>query len=190
MRLQTAATCLMVATLALSGYAQAEETPPLKGSREYFSDVPLLDQTGKRVRFYSDLLQGKVVVINSFFGTCTSICPPMMTKLRQLQNALGDRLGREVFFVSLTVDPERDTPTRLREFARNYGARPGWSMVTGKKENVDWALYKVGHFVDSPDNHSGLLIIGNEATRTWKKIPSTVRLEQLLDEVESVVRAQ
>src|SRR5258708_29020262 len=121
---------------------------------KYFSDVTLVDQNGKEVRFYSDLLKGKVVVINSFFGTCTSVCPPVTQKLVQIQDALGDRFGKEVFFLSLTVDPARDTPARLKQYSEKYHATPDWSFLTGKKEDMEWALYPVGQYSAHNNDHS------------------------------------
>src|ERR1041385_6236023 len=88
-------------------------TTKLSPAEKYFSDVELMNQDGQKLRFYSDVLKNKVVVINTFFTTCTNICPPMNRNFEQMQEALGDRLGKDVFLVSITVDPETDTPTRL-----------------------------------------------------------------------------
>ena len=113
-------------------------------AEKYFSDVELIDQDGQKLRFYSDVLKNKVVIINTFFTTCTNICPPMNRNFEKIQEALGDRLGKDAFLISISVDPETDTPTRLKEYGRRFHARPGWIFLTGKKENVDWALYKLG----------------------------------------------
>src|SRR5678816_1664021 len=111
-------------------------------AEKYFSDVELIDQDGQKVRFYSDVLKNKIVAINTFFTTCTNICPPMNRNFEKIQDALGDRLGKDAFLISITVDPQTDTPTRLKEYSRRFHARSGWLFLTGKKENVDWALYK------------------------------------------------
>ncbi|HEV3469617.1 MAG TPA: SCO family protein [Pyrinomonadaceae bacterium] len=150
----------------------------------YFSDVELLDQDGRRVRFYSDVLKGKTVVVNAFFTTCTSVCPPMNRNMEKIQEALGDRLGKDVFLVSISVDPLTDTPARLKEYAAKFHARPGWTFLTGKKENVDWALYKLGQYVESKDDHKTVFIIGNEATGLWKKAFGMSRADELIRIVE------
>ena len=155
-------------------------------ARKYFSDVTLVDQNGKSVRFYSDLLKGKVVVINSFFGTCTSVCPPVTQKLVQIQNALGDRFGKEVFFLSLTVDPVHDTPARLKQYADKYHAKPGWSFLTGKKEDIEWALYRVGQYSAEKEDHSTILVVGNEPKQYWKKLFSLAKTEELVKLVTAV----
>src|SRR6185436_4415743 len=82
-------------------------------AEKYFSDVELINQDGQKMRFYSDVLKDKVVVINTFFTTCTGVCPPINRNLEKVQEALGDRLGKDAFLVSMSVDPETDTPARL-----------------------------------------------------------------------------
>ena len=91
-------------------------------AEKYFSDVELLNQDGQTMRFYSDVLKDRVVVINTFFTTCTGSCPPMNRNLEKVQEALGDRLGKDAFLVSMSVDPETDTPVRLKEYSRRFHA--------------------------------------------------------------------
>ncbi len=155
---------------------QAPVSPPLKEAensskaQKYFSDVILVNQNGEQLRFYSDLLQGKVVVISSFMATCTSACPAKNRNLEKLQDAAGDRLGKDVLILSISVDPVTDTPERLKEYAKTYHAKDGWHFLTGKKENVDWALYKIGQYVPNKADHTNILVMGNEATGLWKKV--------------------
>jgi len=156
-------------------------------AEKYFSDVELVNQDGEKVRFYSDVLKNKVVVINTFFTTCTSICPPMNRNFEKIQEALGDRLGKEAFLVSISVDPETDTPTRLKEYSRRFHARPGWMFLTGKKENVEWALYKLGQYVEAKDDHTSIFIIGNEPKGLWKKAMGLAKAEELIKIVEDVI---
>lgn len=155
-------------------------------AQKYFTDVELVDQNGRRVRFYSDVLKGKTVVINAFFTTCTSVCPPMSRNLEKVQAALGERVGRDLIFVSITVDPEVDTPERLREYARKFHAGAGWLFLTGEKERVEWALYKVGQYVESKDDHTTVVIVGNERTGLWKKAFGLAKAEELAAVVRSV----
>ena len=163
--------------------AAAERKP----AEKYFSDVELINQDGQKVRFYSDVLKDKVVVINTFFTTCKSICPPLNRNFEKIQEALGDRLGKEVFLVSISVDPETDTPTRLKEYGQRFHARPGWLFLTGKKENVDWALYKLGQYVETRDDHTSIFIIGNEPKGLWKKAFGLAKAEELIRIVEDVI---
>lgn len=156
-------------------------------AEKYFSDVELINQDGQKLRFYSDVLKNKVVIINTFFATCTGVCPPMNRNLESLQDALGERLGKEAFIVSITVDPETDTPVKLKEYGRRFHARPGWLFLTGKKENVDWALYKLGQYVETRDNHMTIIIIGNEPTGLWKKAFALAKADELMKIVDDVL---
>lgn len=161
--------------------------PTMSPAEKYFSDVELINQDGQKLRFYSDVLKNKVVVINVFFTTCTGVCPPMNRNFEKIQEALGDRLGKDVFLVSISVDPETDTPPRLKEYGRRFHARPGWMFLTGKKENVDWALYKLGQYVETKENHTNIFIIGNEPKGLWKKAFGLAKAEELIKIVEDVI---
>jgi len=156
-------------------------------AKKYFTDVLLVNQNGEKMRFYSDLLQNKVVVINSFFATCTASCLPLNRNLEKLQKALGEHMGKEVYFVSISVDPTVDTPTNLKAYAKKLNAGPGWYFLTGDKENVDFALKKIGQFVDDKNDHLNIFIIGNERTGLWKKAFGLAQNEELMKVVESVL---
>ncbi len=156
-------------------------------AEQYFSDVELINQDGQKMRFYSDVLKDKVVVINTFFTTCTGVCPPINRTLERMQEALGDRLGKDAFLVSMSVDPETDTPSKLKEYSRRFHARPGWIFLTGKKENVDWALYKLGQYVETKDGHTTIIIIGNESKGLWKKAFGMAKADELMKIVEDVI---
>ena len=161
--------------------------PTARGAGEYFTDVELVDQNGVRHHLYSDLLQGKVVVINAMFTSCANSCPAMAARLAKMQRFLGDRLGKDVHILSISVDPENDTPERLHTFAETFGARPGWYLLSGEKENVALALKKLGQYVDEPDTHQSVMIMGNEPTGLWKKAMGLAPAEELIQVLESVL---
>jgi protein SCO1/2 len=175
----------------LSAVPQQPQLPPLTGpvspGRKYFSDVELVDQDGHTHRLYSDLLQGKTVVVEAFFTTCAGACPVMGQKLAALQDWLGDRLGKDAYLLSISVDPQTDTPARLKQYAQQLGAKPGWFFLTGRKDNVDWALYKLGDYVEDKQDHSNLLILGNEATGLWKKVFGLAPAQELIHSLDSVL---
>jgi len=159
-------------------------------AHKYFTDVVLLNQNGEKMRFYSDLLQGKVVIINSFFGTCQGSCLPMNRNLEKVQQALGDHVGKDVHIISISVDPTVDTQSSLKEYAKKLHARPGWFFLTGDKQNVDFALNKLGQFVSDKQDHLNIVIIGNERTGLWKKAFGLAQSEELVKIVESVLNDQ
>jgi protein SCO1/2 len=161
---------------------------PVSPAHKYFSDVELVDQDGRRHRFYSDLLQGKTVVVAAFFTSCTTSCPILAERMAALQERVGERLGRDVYLLSFSVDPHADTPARLKQYAERVGARPGWFFLTGSKTNVDWALYKLGAYTDPAEAHSNLLILGNEPAGEWKKVFGLAPAEDLLRSLDAVLR--
>lgn len=143
-------------------------------AKDYQPNATLLTQDNKSVRFYDDLVKGRVVIINMMFTTCASICPPMTANLLRVQKLLreklGPRFGQEVLMLSITVDPETDTPAVLKQYAARYQIGPGWTFLTGKKADIDALLAKLGSSDPDKDRHSGMLLIGNDAARTWQKV--------------------
>lgn len=167
--------------------AEIVATTPASAAQSYFTDTLLVDQDGKQLRFYSDLLKGKVVVINSFFTTCKNSCPIMASTLARIQEKVGDQLGNSVRLISFTVDPEIDTPAKLKEFAGHMKAKQGWEFVTGTRENLDLVLRKIGQYAENRDNHTNLFIIGNEQTGLWKKALGMAKSDDIISIVESVM---
>ncbi len=168
----------------------SSQTAAKSPAHKYFTDVVLLNQDGERMRLYSDLLQGKVVIIDSFFATCQGSCLPMNRNLEKVQEALGDHVGKDVFIISISVDPAVDTPASLKEYAKKLHAKPGWYFLTGDKQNVDFALNKLGQYVNDKQDHLNIFIIGNERTGLWKKAFGLARSDELVKVVESVLNDQ
>lgn len=173
---------LLLSVVAVSA-ARASDT---SGARKYFSDVVLLNQDGKPMRFYSDVLQGKTVVVESFFSTCSGTCPLMNATFAKIQKAFGDRVGRDIVLVSITVDSENDTPAKLKEYAARVGARPGWIFLTGSKPNVAAALEKLGLAVPTREQHKNIFLVGNEPQGLWKKVFGLSGAEEIVRIVAGV----
>ncbi len=181
----------------LSASTAAPPTPSTSASadadargRNYFTDVPLVNQYGESMRLYSDLLRGKVVVIHVFFSNCSNTCPLMLATYRKLQDHLGDRLGRDVHLISLTVDPENDRWEALRDHADRLKVRRGWYFLTGSSDDVGLALRKLGLAVARREEHSNLFIVGNEPTGLWKKVQGLAPAEQIIAILDGVVADQ
>ncbi|MGH8064403.1 MAG: SCO family protein [Candidatus Entotheonellia bacterium] len=82
-------------------------------------------------------LRGKVVVVTFIYTSCTDACPLLTAKMAALQDDLGSDFGSKVFFVSITVDPERDTPEVLTRYAQAHGANlSGWAFLTGMPDQI------------------------------------------------------
>ncbi|MBI5364578.1 MAG: SCO family protein [Planctomycetes bacterium] len=157
-------------------------------AQQWFTDTELVDQDGRKVRFYSDLIRGKTVVIDCFFSECTGVCPVLSRNLRALMEVADERLGRDVQLVSITVDPKNDTPEKLKEYARTLGAKPGWSFLTGTPADLDKVLGKLGFAVKAREEHSNLILIGNDRTGLWKKAFGLAASPDVVRIFESVLK--
>jgi protein SCO1/2 len=132
-------------------------------------DVTLIDQDGRKVRFASDLMAGRVVAVSFIFTSCTTICPPIGATFGKLRRLLGSRAGTSVQLISVSVDPLNDTPSRLKAWAGNFGAGPGWTLLTGPKAEVDRLLRALQAYTPNFGDHSPLILLGNAATGTWER---------------------
>lgn len=157
-----------------------------RAAREYFTDVELVDQHGETHRLFSDLMDDKVVVIDSVFTNCTGMCPILSKTMAKIQERAGERLGRDVHLLTITVDPENDDREAMAEMAERFGAREGWYFLTGEPENVRLALQKLGQWVEDPETHQGLIILGNQKTGLWKKALGLAAPEKILAIYDSV----
>jgi protein SCO1/2 len=146
---------------------------PMKTNRltEHFPNVTLRTQDNQQVRFYDDVIKGKVVVINFIFVACTALCPRATANLAKLQQALGDHAGRDVFIVSISVDPEHDTPAVLKEYAERFHARAGWTFLTGTMADIKLIQRKLGAYPKDGTPHTGMAIYGNESSGSWSATP-------------------
>lgn len=179
-----------VATGSTSASTQVEEVKktktPVEKAAAYFPNTVLYTQDNRPVHFFDDLLKGKTVLINFMFTTCTGICPPMTANLLKVQAYLGDRVGKDITIVSISVDPAIDTPAALKKYATNFKVKPGWYFLTGKKADVDLVLSKVGGFVNDKSEHSGLLMIGSVETGEWIKMFAMARPAEIADAVMKI----
>ncbi len=156
---------------------------PSEAAASYFPNQMLLTQDDKPVRFFDDMLKGKTVMINFAFTTCAGVCSPMTANLSKVQEFLGGRVGRDINMITISVDPVIDTPEVLRKYAAKFKVKPGWYFLTGKKEDVDRVLYKVGGYVDDKLKHSSVLIIGNVETGEWVKMVAMAKPSEIADAV-------
>src|SRR5215216_4737424 len=154
--------------------AMAGTTPPAPNPESTINlaripDTTVYDQDGRRLQFYADLVKGKTVAINFIFSTCTTICPPLTATFRRVQQELGSRVGRDISLISISVDPTTDVPERLKSFAAKFKADAGWTFVTGSKPEVDLLLTALGAKVANKNDHSPMILIGNEAAGYWTR---------------------
>lgn len=151
----------------------------------YFPNSIVQTHDGRSLRFYDDVVNGRVVLFNMMYAVCTGICPGNTANLRAVQQALGDRIGRDVFMVSMTLQPQFDTPEVLRDYVKSYSIKPGWLFLTGKPADMDVIRRKLGFFNDDPRldgdlaNHTGMLRLGNERLDRWSMMPALSNPDQI-----------
>ncbi|MBK5396579.1 SCO family protein [Pseudomonas sp. TH39(2020)] len=157
--------------------AAAVAAPPVlvtgtgtRDAKTWFTDTPLQDQNGETLRFYSDALQNRVVLLNVIFTSCNDACPLITRKLKEVRELLGDKADG-ITFISLTSDPLRDTPAVLKAYTLKQGVDgPHWLFLTGDKAQMDLVLGRIGQIVPTPEQHSTQLIVGDVANKRWSKI--------------------
>lgn len=208
-----AATALLLCVLSSTTQAQHEHThehhtapppaargvdkpeTPAKGSpgvvavgaaRFEIPDVKVSDQRGREVRFYSDLIKGRVVVVSFFFTSCTLVCPMQGNALAKLQAQLGPRVGKDVFFVSVSKDPRTDTPARLKRWGADFGVAQGWTLVTGAEGVMKKLIWD---FTGEPlgrQLHSPFLLIGNDRTGAWVEAEGLSPAAELVNIIDGI----
>ncbi|HEV7681458.1 MAG TPA: SCO family protein [Pyrinomonadaceae bacterium] len=151
-------------------------------------DVLVLDQNGKERRFYSDLIKDKVIVLSFFFTSCVSVCPVMSLKLTKLQANLAERLGKDVFIVTVTKDPETDTPPKLKAWGNNLGVKPGWTMVTGELKVLEKIVMDFTGDRLGKDSHNTVFLIGNDRTGSWTDISGYATPQELREQIDLLTK--
>ena len=144
----------------------------MRWGADYFPNVALTTHEGKTVHFFDDLIKDKIVVLNFIYTSCPDACPLETAKLVEVQDLLGERVGRDIFMYSISIDPERDTPEKLKEYSERFQTGPGWLFLTGDKADIRLLRQKVGMIAadeTSLQDHSLNLLIGNQATGQWMK---------------------
>jgi len=173
-----------------AGKASGEEVAEARSIEVKLYDLELLDQDGRKVRFASDVVGDRIVVIDTFFTTCGLICPILSAIYADLQDRLGDRLDREVALVSISVDPNTDIPPRLKEFAGTWEAKPGWVFLTGQKATVDRVLEGLGLYSADFAAHPAAIVVGDGKSGEWTRYYGFASPEQLLGRVDELSAAR
>jgi protein SCO1/2 len=182
------------ATGAPAAADRVQEQARESARRRYFPNLSLRTQDDKEVRFYDDLIKGKIVTINFFYSMCEDVCPIVTSNLVKVQELLGDKVGRQVFMYSFSLKPAEDTPRAMKEYAEMHGVKPGWTFLTGKPEDLELLRRKLGF--TTPDlradkdvtNHTGNIRYGNEPLMLWGATPGMARPEWIAESIEWMIR--
>ena len=186
----------LILLAAIEGSAQEQKEPachssesraPATRSKMAIPDVAVLDQHGNKLQFYTDLIKNKTVAINFIFTNCTTICPPLAATFARLQKEMGDKVGKDVHLISISVDPVTDTPERLKAWGAKFKAGPGWTFVTGEKQEMDKLLNALGAAVSKREDHTPAMIIGNDSRGLWTRTYGLAKINQIMGVINDVM---
>jgi protein SCO1/2 len=163
---------------------------PAESTRVDLLDHLLVDQHGKDVKFVSDVIGDRIVVMDFVYTTCTTVCPVISAVFGQLQNRLGDRLGDDVVLVSVSVDPVRDTPKRLKAYSKIHKAQPGWIWLTGKKRTMDEVLDGLGAYTPNFEDHAAMVLIGDGQDGQWSRFYGFPNPDRIMEQVNVLQAAR
>ncbi|VVM44370.1 hypothetical protein PS645_00417 [Pseudomonas fluorescens] len=152
-----------------AGHDMPAKSASSESAEVKFADVALLDQSGKAVRLEKDLVSGKIVVMSFIYTSCTTVCPVVSSIMGKVQKQLGARVGNEVQLVSISIDPQRDDPGRLNDYASAFQNGPGWSWLTGTTQSVNETLKGLGSFSGDFKSHQPLILVGDGNSRNWTR---------------------
>lgn len=166
-----------------------EEAP--KSVRINVTDAPLVDQDGRKVRLRTDVMAGRVVVVDFIYTTCTTICPIFTATMASVQERLGGIVGKDVQLITMTVDPMRDTPRRLKEYAaKHHASFDGWAFLTGTKADVDGVNKAFGTYTPNVDDHPPMVLVGDTASGQWTRFYGFPAAADLEDRVKQLLAAR
>jgi protein SCO1/2 len=161
---------------------------------DVFPNILLLTQEGRPVRFYDDLVKGKTVLVNFIYTSCQKSCSPTTANLALVHGLLGDRVGRDLFMLSISLDPTVDRPQTLKEYATRFGQFQGWYFLTGNETEIENLRRKLGLYDLDPaldgdkTQHAGVVIVGNDTTNRWSSLPTLMDPRQLAQTVLRITR--
>jgi protein SCO1/2 len=175
-------------SLATSAAVTTEYAAEEERALNYFTDTEVIDQNGKKMRFYSDVLKGRVVLISFIFTNCEYACPMQAQKLKQVRAAMVPAIKDDVWFVTLSVDPERDTPEAMKKFAERQGVDESrWIFLTGDKQNLEFLVKRLGQYTPDIESHTTLMLAGNTITRHWTRVLPMVPPDGIAQQMRALV---
>ncbi|MDX2308367.1 MAG: SCO family protein [Hyphomicrobium sp.] len=153
----------------ISNPARSSESDGSPWGGDYVPNVPVVGHDGKTYRFYDDLVRGKMVVISFIYTSCANVCPLATARLAMVKDQFGERVGKDIFFLSISIDPARDGPEVIKKYAETYGGGDGWLFLTGEQANIDLIRHRLGERSRSLNEHRSDVILGNDVTKNWGK---------------------
>lgn len=180
-----------------SSKSEVKSDQPKKSGKlsDRFPNITLRTQDNKPVRFYDDLVKDKIIIVNFMYTRCPGICMPTAFNLAKVHKFLGDRVGRDILMLSISLDSEYDTPERLKEYAKMHGGeKPGWLYLTGDYDEIESLRYKLGVYDLDPiidadkTQHSGIITFGSYKTDRWAALPALMNSEEIAETVLRITK--
>jgi cytochrome oxidase Cu insertion factor (SCO1/SenC/PrrC family) len=190
--LATTATLAAASAVAHDGQSHDEHAQALKATkvtmsseaemkaRNYFTDFPVITQDGQELPFFSGVLKDRVVLLSLFFTNCKQACPLTTQRLAEVQDRLGDDLGSRIFLISISLDPDHDTPEVVKNYAAKFQPKKGWLFITGEKKHLQQITYRLGHTTEQIDMHNTHYMIGNVNIERWSKLAPNLPPEAIV----------
>jgi protein SCO1/2 len=176
--------------MAIGKPSAEPQTPQVMTKAPTIPDVVLLDQNNQKVHFYSDLIKGKTVAIDFIFTTCTTICPPLTANFARIQKIMQQRGDNDLRLISVTVDPENDTPERLKKYAELFHAQPGWTFVTGSRSDLQqiWNAFNI--YLSSSQDHPPTVAVGNDVTHVWNYASGLTSAAKMVAVIDTTMKSK
>jgi len=192
--LGTAAALSLFTSIRQTEVVETTRRGPMHGP-QYFPNPVLITHEGKALKFYDDMVKNKLVVINMMYTQCDGRCPTTIMNMKEVHKALGGRVGQDIFMYSITLQPEFDTQSVLKNYAMEHGIEPGWQFLTGKRADIEAIRYKLGFYDLDPmvdadrSQHTGMVRIGNDAYQRWFMAAAAGDAESIVQVISHVDRA-
>ncbi|NVN92317.1 MAG: SCO family protein [Desulfuromonadales bacterium] len=175
--------CMVV---LLAGHAQAAANPYRRMVEHYAPpDVVLVNQNGEKVHFVDLVQSGKPVIVDFIYSACAGVCPALSAGYANLQKKLGPE-SNNVHLVSISIDPENDTPKVMREFLKRYQAKPGWDFLTGSRDDIDKLMYAFNAYIPNKTYNFPLTLIHSPADGSWIRLFGLLSNDDFYNECKRV----
>ena len=152
-------------------------------------DLKLVRDDGKQVTLAQEMNDGRAVVLNFIFTTCSSFCPLSSQTFGEFQRELGAS-AEQVHLMSISIDPEQDTPARLREYAHKFGAGPGWQHYTGTLAASVAAQRAFDAYRGAKMSHTPLTLLRAADGKTWRRIDGFVTPDELIGQYRQLLASK
>jgi protein SCO1 len=177
---------MIMAIVLVSSPAQAESKSYKRSVERYtVPDIALVNQDGKKVNLRTLLAGDTPVVVDFIYGTCTTICPVLSAGFLNLQNKLA-ATGGTVRLVSITIDPENDSPKVMKEYLKRFRAKPGWDFLTGSRTEIDTVMRAFNAYIPDKMSHYPLNMIRNPKDGSWVRLFGIMSSREFLAEYQGV----